>query len=264
MQRRSFMKHASGPVVSALFDRATVDEYIASCTQASMDGADGMAIGIGALKPEFRNREDLERIITCVPRPFYVYFYRNDKWIPENNQDDDARQKFLMMAADAGSAMIDVMGDLYDPSPMEITRKPSAVRKQKKLIEKFHAKGVEVVISSHMKMFRSFEETLDHLQTLAERGADLVKIVTSIDTPEELAETLRTTVLLKKTMKIPFIHLCGGKYAKFHRFMCPTLGSFMSFATGGYPANANVPQPRVLDLKKVIETIDQAAGPLEF
>ena len=263
-ERRSFMKHASGPIVSALFDRVTVDEYISACTQASMDGADGMAIGLGALKPEFRNRKDLERIISCVPRPFYVYFYRNDKWIPENNQDEDARQKLLLTAADAGAAMIDVMGDLYDPSPMEITRKPSAVRKQKKLIEKIHAKGAEVVISSHMKMFRSFEETLDHLQTLAERGADLVKIVTSIDTPEELAETLRTTVLLKKTMKIPFIHLCGGKYAKFHRFLCPSLGTFMSFAMVGYPGSTAVPQPRILDLKKVIETIDRGAGPLEF
>ena len=263
-ERRSFMKLAPGPIISALFDRATVDEYIASCTQASMDGADGMAIGIGALKPEFRNRKDLERIISCVPRPFYVYFYRNDKWIPENNQDDDARQKFLIIAADAGAAMIDVMGDLYDPSPMEITRKPSAVRKQKKLIEKIHAKGAEVVISSHMKMFRTFEETRDHLQSLAERGADLVKIVTYIDTPEELAETLRTTILLKKTMKIPFIHLCGGKYGKFHRFMCPTLGTFMSFAMAGYPASFAAPQPRIADLKKVIETIERGAGPLEF
>ena len=264
MQRRSFMKLAPGPIVSGLFDRATVDEYIASCTQASLDGAEGMAIGIGALKPEFRNREDLERIISCVPRPFYVYFYRNDKWIPENNQDDDARQKFLMIAADAGAAMIDVMGDLYDPSPMEITRKPAAVRKQMKLVEKIHAKGAEVVISSHMKMFRTFEETRDHLQTLAERGADLVKIVTSVDTPEELAETLRTTILLKKTMKIPFIHLCGGKYGKFHRFMCPTLGTFMSFAMAGYPASFSAPQPRISDLKQVIETIGRGAGPLEF
>ena len=264
MERRSFMRQAFRPIISALFDRATVDEYIAACTQASMDGADGMAIGIGALKPKFRNRKDLERIISCVPRPFYVYFYRNDKWIEENNQNDEARQKFLLAAADAGAAMIDVMGDLYDPSPMEITRKPSAVRKQKKLIEKIHAKGAEVVISSHMKMFRSFEETRDHLQSLAERGADLVKIVTSVDTPEELAETLRTTVLLKETMKIPFIHLCGGKYGKFHRFMCPSLGTFMSFAMAGYPAAFSAPQPRIQDLKKVIETIDRGAGPLEF
>ena len=124
------------PVIAALFERTTVEEYIAACIKASLEGADGMAIGLGSLKPEFRNREDLEKIISSVPRPFYVFFYRKDKWIPENSMNDDARQDVLMTAADAGAAMIDVMGDLYDPSPMEITRKPAAIRKQKKLIEK--------------------------------------------------------------------------------------------------------------------------------
>ena len=264
-KRRSFLNTPSfRPIISALFDRTTVDEYIATCTQASMDGADGMAIGLGSLKPEFRNREDLEKIISCVPRPFYVYFYRNDRWVEKNNQDDEARQKILMKAADAGAAMIDVMGDLYDKSPMEITRKPAAVKKQKALIKKIHDKGAEVVISSHMPVFRTYEETLDHLQTLAERGADLVKIVTAVNTPEELADTLRTTILLKKTMKVPFIHLCNGKYAKFHRLMCPSLGTAMSFATVGYPPSTGPNQPRIQDLKTVIDTINRGAGPLEF
>ena len=264
MERRSFMKQAFRPIISALFERTTVDEYIAACTQASMDGADGIAIGLGALKPEFRSRKDLEKIISSVPRPFYVYFYRNDKWIPENNQDDEARQKILMKAADAGAAMIDVMGDIYDPSPMEITRKPAAVRKQKALIKKIHDKGAEVVISSHMPVFRTYEETLDHLRSLAERCADLVKIVTAANTAEELADTLRTTVLLKKTMKVPFIHLCNGKYAKFHRMMCPVLGTTMSFTMVGYPANTGPNHPRIQDLKMVIDTINRSAGPLEF
>ena len=264
MERRSFMKQASRPLISALFDRTTVDEYIASCVQASLDGADGMAISLGSLKPEFRTREHLEKIFSCVPRPFYVFFYRNDRWIPENNQNEDARQKVLLTAADAGAAMIDVMGDLYDPSPMEITRKPAAVRRQKALIKKIHDKGAEVVISSHMPLFRTYEETLDHLQSLAARGADLVKIVTSVDTPEELADALRTTILLKKTMKTPFIHLCNGKYAKFHRLMCPSLGTAMSFATAGYPLSPVPNQPRIQDLKTVIDAINRSAGPLEF
>lgn len=264
MERRSFMKQAFRPIVSALFERTTVDEYIATCTQASLDGADGMAIGLGSLKPEFRTSENLEKIISCVPRPFYVFFYRDDKWIPENNQDEDARQKILLTAVDVGAAMIDVMGDLYDPSPMEITRDPAAVRRQKALIKKIHERGAEVVISSHMPLFRTYEETLDHLQSLAARGADLVKIVTAINTLEELADTLRTTALLKKTMKTPFIHLCNGKYAKFHRMMCPSLGTAMSFALVEYPSSSGPNQPRIQDLKTVIETIDRVAGPLEL
>jgi len=263
-KRRSFLTPKTRPVVSALFERTTVEEYIATCMQASLSGADGMAICLGSLKPEFRNREDLEKIISCVPRPFYVYFYRKDLWIPENVQNDEARQKVLLTAADAGAAMIDVMGDLYDPSPMEITRKPAAVRKQMKLVEKIHAKGAEVVMSSHMPVFRTFEETRDHLQAFSDRGADLVKIVTAVNTPEELGDTLRTTIRLNETLKIPFIHLCSGKYAKFHRFLCPTLGTFMSFASVGYPGNPTVNQPRIQDLKTVIETIERGAGPLEI
>ena len=64
-----------------------------------------------------------------------------------------------------------------------------------------------------------------------------------------------------KTMKIPFIHLCSGKYAKFHRSLCPTLGTFMSFTTADYPGTPAVNQPGIRDQKNVIETIERGAGP---
>ena len=260
--RPSFLHRAERPSFVALMAKNTRDEYIAEAIHASLDGADGIAVGMGSLKPEFRTREDLEKLFSCVDLPFYVLFYRNDQWIPENTKNDEARQEVLLCAADAGAAMIDVMGDLYDPSPMEITRKPEAVERQKKLIEKIHAKGAEVVISSHMQTARTAEETLEHLQSLAARGADLVKIVTAINTPEELAEAVRTTLLLKKEMKVPFIHLCGGSYGKFHRFFAPTLGSSMNFISTGYPVSPDTPQPMTEALKSVYETIRRSAGTL--
>jgi len=260
----SFLNRQKRPLFVALMEKNTRDEYIAEAIHASLDGADGIAIGMGSLKPEFRTREELEKIISCVDLPFYVYFYRRDSWIPGNVEDDDARQEILLLAADAGAAMIDVMGDLYDASSMEITRKPEAVDRQKRLIEQIHAKGAEVVISSHMPVFRTPEETLEHLQCLAARGADIVKIVTSINTPEELGEALRTTLLLKKEMKIPFIHLCNGTYAKFHRFLCPTLGTSMSFVSTSYPASPGVSQPMIGALKSVTETIAWSAGILKY
>ena len=65
MERRSFLKQAARPIISALFERTTVDEYIATCVQASLDGADGMAISLGSLKPEFRTREHLDKAIAA-------------------------------------------------------------------------------------------------------------------------------------------------------------------------------------------------------
>ena len=38
----------------------------------------------------------------------------------------------------AGAACIDVMGDLFDKSPREWTRKPSAVARQKRLVARIH------------------------------------------------------------------------------------------------------------------------------
>jgi hypothetical protein len=70
------------------------------------------------------------------------FFYRNDKW---NKSSDDDRQILLLGAAYAGASMIDVMGDFYHPSPMEITRNTKAIDKQKRLIDKIHAKGADVV-----------------------------------------------------------------------------------------------------------------------
>lgn len=250
------------PAVVALMEKSTRDDYIAEAVRAAREGADGIAIGLGTLNPEFRTREELEKIVSCVELPFYVFFYRRDSWIPGNVTDDDARQEILLRAVDAGAAMIDVMGDLYDASPMEITRNPAAVERQIRLIERIHAAGAEVVLSSHMPVFRTPEETLEHLQCLAERGADIVKIVTAVNFPEELGEALRTTLLLKREMKIPFIHLCNGSCAGIHRFLCPTLGCAMSFAHTGYPTRPGVLQPMIAPLKSVTETIARNAGPL--
>lgn len=77
----------------------------------------------------------------------------------------------LLAAAEAGASIIDVMGDLYDPSPMELTRNPAAVDKQKRLIDRIHGKGADVVISSHMQCPRTAEQVLEHLSEAAKRGA---------------------------------------------------------------------------------------------
>src|SRR5690606_38524037 len=107
----------------------------------------------------------------------------------------------LLTAADAGASMIDVMGDLYHPSPMEITYNQNAIDKQKRLIDKIHEKGADVVISSHMSNSLNTEQVLEHMRALEERDPDVVKIVTSVNTEDELAEALITTMALNRELK---------------------------------------------------------------
>ncbi len=249
--KKSFLNQTA-PVITSIMAGQTPGEFIAECRNSEFEGAQGIAIDLSDLKPEFRNRESLKSIIDSVSLPFMFFFYRNDKW---NKSSDDDRQILLLEAADAGASIIDVMGDLYDPSPMEITRSPQAIDKQKHLIDKIHAKGADVVISSHLQCSRTTEQVLEHLREVESRGPDVVKIVTTVDTPEELAEAFRTTMTLKRELKKPFIHLCNGKYSRPHRFLGPALGTSILFAVSHYEPRYGMAQPTIRSMKEVLDNL---------
>ncbi len=241
------------PVITGIFAGQTPTELIAEARHSEFEGAQGIAIDLMDLKVEFRNYDALKSIIDSVNLPFMFYFYRNDKWQSLN---DDERQELLLTAAEAGASMIDVMGDLYDPSPREITLNPVAIDKQKALIDKIHAKGSQVVISSHMPTeFRTCEQVLEQMLGLESRGPDVVKIVTGVNTEEELAEAFKTTMTLKRELKVPFIHLCNGKFSRPHRFFGPSLGVAICFAVPRYEARYGMHQPTIRAMKAVQDNI---------
>lgn len=237
------------PIICAIMAGKNLAELVAKCRGAVADGADGILVDLCDLDPELRNQESLEKLINNFDLPFMFCFYRNDR---RGESSDEKRQELLLAAARAGAAMIDVMGDLYAPSPLELTRDPQAVQRQMELIEEIHAAGSHVVMSSHVHKFMPFEEVLEHLQTAASRNADMVKIVTNADTPDELAETMRTTMRLKEELKLPFIHLCNGKYSMPHRFMCGRLGCDLVFAVHDYEMNYSFPQPLIRSTRDML------------
>lgn len=249
--KRSFLNQPA-PVITAIMDGQTPQELIAESRNAEFDGAGGIAIDLSDLKPEFRNRDALRTVTEAVALPFMFFFYRNDK---QQSLGDDARQEVLLAAADAGAAMIDVMGDLYDPSPLELTRNAAAIGRQRQLIDRLHDKGVEVVLSSHMACSRTTAQVMEHLQELASRGADVVKIVTTVDTDEELAEALHTTMVLQRELHKPFIHLCNGKLSRPHRFFGPALGLAIAFAVHRYEPRYGMTQPTIRAMKAVLDNL---------
>lgn len=254
---KSFV-NKSRPVISGIIAGRNPQEIISFARNSETQGADGITVDLFDLELRYRTKEVFESIINSVNLPFMFYFYRNDKW---SDGDDEYRQEVLLSAVDAGASMVDVMGDLYDPSPREITYKQKAIDQQKRLIDKIHNKNAEVVISSHTGCFLSTDETVEHMKELEFRGADVVKIVTTIDTQEEFAQAIKTTIVLNDELQVPFIHLCGGKYRRPHRFICPILGTSISFAVPEY--NDRYPglsQPTIRSMRAVIDNIRWFAG----
>ena len=247
--RRLFFQNHNATTITAIMSGQTPESLIAQSRNAEFNGADAIAVDLCNLRPEFRNRESLERVVNAVNLPFMFYFYRNDRHKVAN--DDESRQVLLLDAAKAGGGMIDVMGDLYDPSPNEITRNPEAIEKQKRLIGQIHDLGAQVVMSSHPNKAMSAEAILEQLRSFEQRGVDVVKIVTAADTDEEFAETVRATMLLHRELKTPFIHLCNGRFGRIHRYLGLKLGVSITFAVDHHMEGVSFTQPSLRSMKTV-------------
>lgn len=250
MARKNFLR-AQGTTVAAIMCGQTPEEIIAQARGAEFGGADAIAVSLHELKPEFRDQTHLAKIINAVKLPFMFFFYRQDVW--QAHLTDESRQEVLLVAARAGASFIDVMGDLYDPSPREYTKCPEAIDKQRRLIEEIHAAGAKVVISAHMQEALTAEEVLAQLQDFADRGADLAKIVTTVNTEEEFLESIRTTFLLRRQLPVPFIQLTNGAFGRLQRFLGMSLGAAATFAVHQYGLRNPMTQPSLHAMKQVQE-----------
>ena len=242
-------------VVTALFHiTGDMKQNLALIRLSAANGAQGIALQLEDMPPKMRTADNYRKLMDEVPElPFMFISYRKDKWF----SDDDERQKCLLLAAEVGAEVIDVMGDLYSPAPFELTFDPAAVARQKELIRAIHDRGAKVVMSSHTAQARSAEEILAHLREQSSRGADILKIVTRADTEEELTEAFRTTMLLRRALDKPFIQLCGGKFSRPHRYLGPKFGLAIAFATPEEKPGAV--QPSVRQLRTVLDTVDWQA-----
>jgi len=249
------MKHSffnrQDAAVTLLCAPESISEAVGLSRAGEMDGADAIAIELQKMPPEQRTEENFRAVINSVQLPFMFIDYRSDRFL---GADDEARQKYLLLAAKCGAEVIDVMGDLYDPSPLELTRNPRAVKRQRALIDKIHALGSKVIMSSHMTSTeRSAEEVLEHLQEQSARGADILKIVVGMNTEAALLEGVRTLLLLRKELDKPFVFLGGGQYGRFIRYVGPQLGAAIEFAVHDYSPNKLYSQPTIRSFKNVLE-----------
>ncbi|MBP5639402.1 MAG: hypothetical protein J6X55_07980, partial [Victivallales bacterium] len=105
-----------GAMITAIMTGDTPESLIAQVRTADYEGADGICIDLSNLKPEFRNADSLRRVISVTPHmPFMFCFYRHDSLRQYGT--DESRQVLLLEEVKSGAHIVDVMGDLYDPSP---------------------------------------------------------------------------------------------------------------------------------------------------
>lgn len=234
--------HYEKPTMALIFSPQSADDAMQKMRQGIADGAERFCIQTETLPPEERNPETYRAIFAVAEnRPIYVTNYRHHS--NENASDEEIAEGLLELAR-CGATVCDVMGDMFDCQPGEMTRDPKAVEKQKKLIADLHEAGVEVLMSSHVLKFTPAEQVLEIARRQQERGVDIVKIVTGAETMEQQLENLRITNLLKQELKVPFLFLSGGECG-LHRRIGPMLGCCMYLCT---PNGSTGVQPNLKDI----------------
>jgi 3-dehydroquinate dehydratase len=249
----SFLNHAK-PLLTSMIRADNPEKCIAMIKNSLYDGADAFGIQLCQIKPEFRTEEHLMRIFAATAqRPIYVTNYHDGY---NAGMTDESCMDGLVDALKFGATLGDIMGDIFDRSPLELSTSPLAVDKQKHLIDRIHNLGKEVLMSSHTHQFLPWEKVSEIAFTHQSRGADISKIVTAASNEEEEMENLRITALLKKELKIPFLFLSVGTHYKIHRMIGPMLGCVTYLCVQTHDERSAKVQPVLRSVRAVLDHTD--------
>lgn len=240
------------PLIVASLSDPTPNQTICTMRNAVFDGAEAFMLHLEKMRQEYLREDELRRIFDYAgDKPLFTMNYRASGGKP-----DELLIEEQLMAVRAGASMIDMMGDMFAPSPRELTRDAAAIDRQKQIIDQVHEMGGEVLMSSHVWEYMTPEETLAHAKALEARGADFVKIAMCVHNEAEMIEALRATVRVKNELKVPFLHICMGQWGKLLRAVSPMFGSCFALCVQSYTEAGHKEKPLLRAEKVVLDNVD--------
>ncbi len=249
---KTFLQHEK-PMLTVMLQCETPELAIGRIRNANCLGADAYGLQVESLLPEFHTPDTYKKLFSEMKdRPVYATYYRGHN---NTGKTDDELAEGLITLAENGATLCDIIGDLFCKHPEELTDDATAIQKQMALIEKIHALGAEVLMSSHLYKYAPAERVLEIAKEQKRRGADIIKIVTRADSMEQQIENLRITDLLKRELDAPFLFLSGGE-CTLHRRLGIKLGCCMALCVYEHDAHSTAAQPLLSTMKMVRDTID--------
>lgn len=252
MKKRTFLNCEKA--LLTVMVQADNPERVIELMQKSLPcGAEAFGMQFCRMKREYRNDETYKKLFSAAgDKPIYVTNYRAG--VNEGKSDEMLAEEMVGLAR-CGATLIDVMADMFDRREGEFTTDPCAVEKQKALIDRLHAEGAEVLMSSHVQKYISAERVLEIALGQESRGADICKIVTRADTVAQQIENMRIIDLLKHNLKVPFLYLSGGECCDLMRLVGGKLGNCMTLCVYEHDALASSVQPLLSRAKAIHDNI---------
>ena len=256
------------PVLAGVVREKTIRAAIAEIKNCMYDGAGMIDLHMSCL--ESTDTDTLRAIISTSKIPVLALNYNNTCLWQDAGFSEEERVESFLRAADAGAAGIDMQGytfhypskydfcgeDKYSftkGNPKEIVTDREIISKQCELIETIHGKGAEVLMSCHPGIPMNCQQVVELALFMEKRNPDIIKIVTIATNEEELVESFKTMVMLKKEVKTPVSYHAGGKAGDLSRIVNPILGGHMIFCVDRFSESSTMEQ---LDLKTVKAVVD--------
>lgn len=221
--------------------------------KAIPDGAEAFGIQLEKLKSRYKTDERYKDLFAySKDKPIYVTNYR---YAENEGKTDEQLAEELLKTAELGADLCDMMGDYFDKQQGEMTYNETAIKRQRALIEKLHAKGVKVLMSSHIFKFTSADEVLKIALEHQSRGADISKIVVGAENMEQQLENLKIINMLKEKLDIPFLFLSTGE-CRILRRIGGELGCCMYLCVYEHDSFSTPQQPLLKKLKLIRDNIN--------
>ena len=250
----AFVFDSRKPPLVSMVQEETVEGALNSITTGLYDGADAFGIQLESLRPEYRSLDNLKKIFAgCMGKPIYITSYRGAH---SKGFTDEQCLDLLLLGAEAGADLCDMMGDTFDHQPFELTFDEKAIAKQKEYIDRIHAMGKQVLISTHTHTHLSQDEVVRYALAQKARGADVVKIVNQANGRDQLQESVNTIFSLEKELDgTPFLFLISGDCSSIIRQTGPLYGVCMYLCAPWYRPGYTRQQPLLRSMKQVRDNL---------
>ena len=258
------------PIIAGVVREKTVKSAIAEIKNCMYDGAGMIDLHMSCL--EDLSLEKLEEIVRASNLPILALNYnRNYDWQDTCFSEQERVDSFLL-AVKAGAAGIDMQGyTFHEPSkdnfcgedkysftkgnPKEVVTDETIISKQMELIEHVHSKGAEVLLSCHPRIPMNCQQVVELALFLEKRNPDVIKIVTAAMNEDDLVESFKTMVALKKEVKTPVSFHVNGKAGSLSRIINPILGGQVIFCVDRFSESSTMEQLDLKTVKSIVENM---------
>lgn len=268
MKMRKSIAKLQAPVFAGVVRETTTKAAIGQIKNCLYDGAGMIDLHMSCL--EDSSVEELKKIVDSTKLPILALNYNHTYDWKNAGFSEEERTASFLRAVEAGAAGVDIQGYTFDlPSktgfcgediytftkgnPKEVVTDPHMIAKQCAFIERVHSMGAEVLLSCHPGIPMDHTQVVELALFLEKRGPDIIKIVTRAENEEQLLESFKTMVELKKNVKTPVAYHAAGAAGRLSRLINPALGGHMVFCVDRFNAGSTMEQ---VDLRTAKETVE--------